>query len=146
MRMQAHQLRTLTGCSESDRKAWLRTGVLVPLKSGSGAGMHADFDSANVVATALAVRMKQREIKVTRYADAFAQLHRALREQSSLKWTRYRVLLKPDKMRLIDVGQAVPLDEDGYSMALEPLCRLLFVPQEEVEMQLNLPLGLEQVG
>lgn len=143
--MQALNLRKLVGCSEAERKAWIREGVLVASRSGSGAGVHAEFDMANVIAAALALRMKHMGIKVAHYAPAFNLLHEELRNRSSIEWPRYRIFMTPDKVAFTELHEKIDNKLIGFTLSLEPLCQDLFANTTERIPQLNLSFGLGNV-
>lgn len=140
--MQAIVLRKAVGCKESDRKAWERAGVLIPRVNGGGAGVHADYDDANLISAAIAHHMKHAAITVSHYAPTFASLHVWLRAHSVIEWHRHRVVLTPDELHI--QRSDTPIDETihGFTVDLMPLCERLFADLASDGQQIPLPLGL----
>ncbi len=120
--MQALQLRERVGCSETERKAWSRTGLLIAARPGRGAGLHAEYDDANLIAALIALEMKRLSVTASRYVVAFAGLHDWLRARSSLEWHQFRVLLTPEQARFQPARDPVPRGAMGFTIDLEPLC------------------------
>jgi hypothetical protein len=143
--MQALVLRERVGCTEPDRKAWERTGVLVALHAGSGAGVHAQYDDANLVAAMIALEMKRMGVPASRYASAFGVLHTWLRGRSSLDWSRYRVFMTPEQAQFQRTGEAAGPTLAGFSLDLGLLCTRLFPDGTLSNPQLELPLALGAV-
>jgi hypothetical protein len=141
--MQALQLRDRVGCSETDRKAWDRAGVLVALRPAGGTGVHAQYDDANLIAALIALEMKHMGVTASRYAAAFAELHTWLRARSSLDWPRSRVFLTPTRARFQRAGDPTPSDLAGFTLDLGPLCaRVSAEPRPQpAQASLKLPLG-----
>jgi len=140
--MQAAVLRSRCGCSESDQKAWVREGVLVPVSAGCGPGIHAEYDEANVLAATIALRMKRSHIVVSKYTEAFGQLHRWLRERSPLEWPRYGVFLMPTALSLHRISTPLPQDVDGYFVSLEAVYATVQDSEQSSQLQLNFGLSL----
>lgn len=143
--MQALQLRERVGCTEPDRKAWERTGVLVALRAGAGAGVHAQYDDANLVAAMIAKEMKRMRVPASRYATAFGELHNWLRRRSSLDWPRYRVFLTPETAQFQRAGDPAVPTLAGFSLDLGQLCTRLFPDGVMADPQLSLPFALGSV-
>jgi hypothetical protein len=142
--MQAVVLRSRCGCSESDQKAWVRDGVLIPVAAGAGPGIHAEYDEANVLAAAIASHMKRSHIVVRRYAKAFAQLQLWLRARSALEWPRFTILLSPDALSVTRTGDPLATDASGFMMNLASIYGL--VRDSSQTGQLPLDFGLSLVG
>lgn len=142
--LQAISLRTATGCLESDRKLWERSGVLIPAVSGCGAGVHAAYDEANVLAVAIAMQLKSLHVVVTKYQQAFRQLHHWLRNTSSVQWRQYRVVLTPDEAVFRRHREPLPSSATGYVIGLDSLVSTLFC--ETKGMTKDLPFGLSVVS
>jgi len=140
--MQAAVLRSRCGCTESDQKAWVRDGILVPISAGFGPGIHAEYDEANVLAAAIALRMKRAAVVVSRYAEAFAQLHAWLRARSALEWRRYQVVLTPEGIRFDSANSPLPTDIFGFRVGLEAVCATLQDSEQLGQLQLNFGLRL----
>jgi hypothetical protein len=143
--MQALLLRERVGCTEADRKAWERTGVLAALRPGSGTGVHAQYDDANLVAAMIALEIKRMGVPASRYAAAFGELHTWLRDRSSLDWPRYRVFMTPDQVQFQRTGEPVAPAVAGFSLDLGELCTRLFADRVMADPQLSLPFALGAV-
>lgn len=140
--MQATILRSRCGCTESDQKVWVRDGVLVPISAGFGPGIHAEYDEANVVAAAIALRMKRASVVVSRYVQAFAQLHAWLRARSTLEWRRYQVILTPEGARFESATTPLSADISGFRISLEGVCAAIQDGEQPGQLQLNFGLSL----
>jgi hypothetical protein len=143
--MQALLLRERVGCTEADRKAWERTGVLVAVRPGSGAGVHAQYDDTNLVAALIALEMKRMGITTSRYALAFGELHAWLRARSSLDWPRYRVFMTPETAQFQRSGDPTAPTLAGFSIDLGTLCARLFAEARPEHPQLALSFALGSV-
>lgn len=145
--MQAKDLVAVTGGSEPILKEWLRKRVIIPAKPGQGPGVHADYDPANVLAMALAVRMKGCAVVVTKYAEAFRGFQAWLRGRSAIEWPQYIAVLSPTCATMVRSGQ---LDGSTLPAAfvapLEPICRELAISFPAVPGKQIPLLGLETVG
>jgi hypothetical protein len=141
--LQALQLRERVGCSETERKAWSRTGVLIALRPSQGTGLHAEYDDANLIAALIAWEMKHLGITASRYAPAFAGLHHWLRDRSSLEWVHFRVLMTPEKAHFQPAVDPIPPGAMGFTIDLESLCARVShdLRQEGIQRSLSLPLG-----
>jgi len=140
--MQALLLRERVGCTESDRKAWDRTGVLIALRAGSGTGVHAQYDDANLVAAMIALEMKRMGIPASRYTGAFGALHIWLRGRSSLDWPRFRIFMTPEQALFQRTGEPAAPTLAGFSLDLGELCIRLFPNDVMADSQLSLPFAL----
>jgi hypothetical protein len=143
--MQALMLRQRVGCSEADRKSWERAGVLIALRPGAGAGIHAQYDDANVLAAAIALGMKRMGVTASRYATAFSELHAWLRGHSSLDWPRYRVFLTPERAQFQRAVEPIAEELTGFTVDLGPLCVRLFGDERAFNPQMPLPFALGTV-
>jgi hypothetical protein len=142
--MQAAVLRSRCGCTPSDQKAWVRDAVLLPLSAGAGPGIHADYDEANVVAAAIALRMKHACVVVSRYAAAFAQLHAWLRARSALEWHGYLAVLDPTRVHIVPVGHPLPTEMQGFVVGLQAVHSSVLGGGQPVQREL--PFGLRAAG
>jgi hypothetical protein len=145
--MQAAILRVRAGCSESDQKEWVRKGVLIPAVPGSGPGVHAVFDEANVLTAAIAMHMKQAHITVAKYAGAFSQLQVWLRERSALEWSRYLAILTPEAATLVRLGEDLPGESIGFLVDIGAVYRT--IPGADTAAlagQMPLPFGISAVS
>lgn len=143
--MQALILRQWVGCTEADRKSWERKGVLVALKAASGAGIHAQYDDANVIVAAIALEMKRMGVTASRYPAAFSELHAWLRSRSSLDWPRYRIVMTPTQTQFQRTSEPLAEEIDGFTLALGPLCERLFTNESASDTQMPLPFSLGTV-
>lgn len=141
--LQALQLRERVGCSETERKAWSRTGVLAPARPSRGTGLHTEYDDANLIAALVALEMKKLGATASRYVAAFAELHNWLRARSSLEWPQFRVLMTPEHAWLQAARDPIPCGAMGFTIDLEPLCVRLAdeTCPEGMQGLLKLPLG-----
>lgn len=144
--MQASVVRSRTGCTEADQKEWRRKGVVVPVFPGNGPGVHADYDEANVLATAIALRMKQAHIVVAKYAPALQQLQVWLRSHSRPEWSGHTTILTPDSALVISSREPLPAVRVGFVADLGTIYRE--VPEVNVAgicKQIPLAYGREAV-
>lgn len=141
--MQALQLRQRVGCSETERKAWSRTGVLIASRPAQGTGLHTEYDDANLIAALIALEMKKLGVTASRYVAAFAELHHWLRANSSLEWPQFRVFLTPEQARFQPTADPVPRGAMGFTIDLESLCAQASddLRPEGIQGLLKLPLG-----
>lgn len=141
--LQALQLRERVGCSETERKAWSRTGVLIASRPSQGTGLHAEYDDANLIAALIALEMKPLGITASRYGAAFSGLHQWLRSRSSLEWAQFRVVMTPEQVRFQAARDPIPRGAQGFTIDLAPLCAKISEapPAEDKQRLLRLPLG-----
>ncbi|MEZ5581758.1 MAG: hypothetical protein R3F37_02330 [Candidatus Competibacteraceae bacterium] len=92
----------------------MKKGVLLPIFSGDGPGVHADYDEANVLAAAVALLMKRACIITGKYSQAFQQLHVWLRGCSAIEWYRYGAVFTPDQVHLFPLGEYNDLPRAGF--------------------------------
>lgn len=143
--MQAKVLLEKTGCPEPTLKDWLRNQVIVPLHAGKGPGTHAEYDDANLIMLALALRMKESAIVVAKYAGAFKELHLWLRSRSAIEWPRHLVVMSLDAANVLPIGKWDSTLGFGYVVDLGALCRSMQSAGSVADNR-QLPLiGLEMV-
>ena len=116
--MQAAQLRARTGCSETDQKDWTRKSILLPVVPGNGPGRHARYDEANILAAAIAVRMKQAHLVVTRYGDAFRKLHDWLRNRPPTQWQGQWAIFEESTIVFSSMNKPLPSFQAAFIVDL----------------------------
>lgn len=143
--MQAKTLLERTGCPEPVLKDWVRKRVILPARPGGGAGVHAEYDEANAVALLIGLEMKQAAITVTRYAEAFAQLHSWLRAHSSLTWAQHVAVISPCATAFRRAQKPITTDQLAIVVTLAPICSVLSQSgSDNLQLQRSL-LGLQAI-
>lgn len=121
--MQAKILLEKTGCPAPIFKDWLKKQVIVPLQPGGGPGVHAEYDDANLLALAIALRLKEAAVVVIKYAQAFQEFQGWLRSHSSLEWPQQVAVFAPDTVSMLLIGDWERMKVNiGFVVTLAPIC------------------------
>jgi DNA-binding transcriptional MerR regulator len=144
--MKAAALCELVGCSPTTFKQWVKEGLVCTEMRRSGAGNHVIYDDANVIAVAVALRLRSLGLTVSRCKVAFEQLHGELRARSSVEWLSLRIVMSPKSAKLVD-ARSWGLGEDIGAWVVIDLASLAatFV-HPDTDLQLNLPFGLQSTN
>lgn len=90
--------------------------------------------------------MKQSHVVVTKYAEAFQELHVWLRCHSSLEWPVYCAYLMPDSILMFRSQESPAKPEVGFLVDIGAIYRELpGADLSGMRGQLPLPYGLEAV-
>lgn len=144
-KMQAKMLLERTACPESVLKDWVKNKVILPARSGRGAGIHAVYDEPNAVALLVGLEMKQATITVVRYARAFAQLHDWLRTHSSLTWAQHVAVMSPGTVVLHRAQKLISTDHLSIVIPLAPICSVLSLTSGETQQAQRSLLALQAI-
>jgi DNA-binding transcriptional MerR regulator len=144
--MKAADLCKLVGCSPSALKQWVKEGVVLANADRKGSGNHLVYDDANVIAAAIALRLRDLGMTVSRSQVAFHQLHVELRARSSIEWLSLWIEIGPKYAKLIDARSVSQIS--GISawvvIDLAQLCETFIHPR--INSQLELSFGLHSAN
>jgi len=144
--MKASNLCKLVGCSPTALKQWVKEGVVLAKAERRGAGNHLVYDDANVIAAAIALRLRELGVTVSKCREAFRQLHAELRARSSIEWLSLWIELGPNSTKLIDARSVGT--RSGISawvvVDLAQLCEAFIHPY--LDSQLELSFGLHSAN